>query len=150
MVCVNTHKGLFRYTRLPFGVASAPSIFQRLMETILQGIPKVIVYIDDILVSGHSEEKHRELLRRVLNRLQKVGIRLKLSKCSFMVDSVVYLGYKVDARGIHLVSDKEKAVQEVPEPKDILQLKSYIGLLTYYARFLPNLATSLVPLYKLL
>ena len=67
-----------------------------------------------------------------------------------MVDSVVYLGYKVDARGIHLVADKVKAVQEVPEPKDISQLKSYIGLLTYYARFLPNLATSLVPLYKLL
>ena len=74
LVCVKTHKGLFRYTRLPFGVASAPSIFQRLMETILQGIPKVIVYIDDILVSGHSEVEHRELMRRVLNRLQEVGI----------------------------------------------------------------------------
>ena len=117
LVCVNTHKGLFRYTRLPFGVASAPSIFQRLMETILQGIPKVIVYIDDILVSGHSEDEHRELLRRVLNRLQEVGIRLKLSKCSFMVDSVVYLGYKLDARGIHPVADKVKAVQEAPEPE---------------------------------
>ena len=79
-----------------------------------------------------------------------MGIRLKLIKCSFMVDSVEYLGYKLDARGIHPVADKVKAVQEAPEPKDISQLKSYIGLLTYYARFLPNLATILAPLYKLL
>ena len=110
----------------------------------------MIVYIDDILVSGHSEEEHRELLRRVLNRLEEVGIRLKLSKCSFMVDSVEYFGYKLDARGIHPAADKVKAVQGAPEPKDISQLKSYLGLLTYYARFLPNLAMILVPLYKLL
>ena len=62
----------------------------------------------------------------------------------------MYLGYKLDARGIHPAADKVKVVQEAPEPKDISQLKSYVGLLTYYARFLPNLATTLAPLYKLL
>ena len=77
-------KGLYKYKRLPFGMASAPAIFQRLMDTILQGIPGVICYIDDIMVTGATEEEHLKNLEQVLQRLQSYGFRLKLTKCRFM------------------------------------------------------------------
>ena len=149
-VVINTHKGLFKYNRLPFGVSSAPGIFQRVMESVLQGIPGVVVYIDDILVTGQTEAEHLASLKEVLARLSKAGLRLKKNKCEFMLPSVTYLGYKIDAEGLHPVEEKVKAVQEAPRPRNVTELKSYLGLLTYYGRFLPHLPSVLAPLYKLL
>ena len=74
----NTHKGLFRYTRMPYGISSAPGIFQRFIESVLQGIPNVTVYIDDILVTGLTEEEHLENLSEVLNRLEKAGLKVNI------------------------------------------------------------------------
>ena len=74
---VHNHKGLFQFTRLPFGVASAPSIFQRIMEGILQGIPGICVYLDDILVSGKDIQEHNRNLEAVFTRLEEAGFRLK-------------------------------------------------------------------------
>ena len=74
---INTHKGLFQYNRLPFGVSSAPAIFQRVMESLLQGIPNVCVYIDDILVAGKTYQEHINSLEKVLARLSEAGLRLK-------------------------------------------------------------------------
>ena len=79
-VTINTHQGLFRYTRLPFGIASAPAIFQRMMETILQGLTNVQCYIDDILVTGTSEQEHLHNLEEVLKCLSEYGIRVKRGK----------------------------------------------------------------------
>lgn len=100
-VTINTHQGLYQYTRLPFGIASAPAIFQRLMDTILQGVPGVVCYIDDILVTGKNEEDHLKNLKEVLARLEKHGLRLKKSKCTFLANSVEYLGHRIDQEGIH-------------------------------------------------
>ena len=72
---------LFKYTRLPFGVVSAPAVFQKTMETILQGMPRVICYLDDILVTGRTEAEHAKNLDEVLHQLQEHGVRLKLEKC---------------------------------------------------------------------
>ena len=147
---INTHKGLYRYTRLPFGVASAPGIFQKTMEQLLHGIPGVIVYIDDILISSQTEEDHLRTLEEVLKRLQRANLRAKKGKCSFLVPSVSYLGYKIDGEGLHPLPEKVKAIQDAPTPKNTAELKSYLGLLTYYSKFLPNLSTHLAPLYQLL
>ena len=87
-VVVNTHKGLFKYKRLPFGVSSAPGIFQRVMDTILKDIPHVIVYLDDILITGASQQEHLQILERVLSRLKEVGLRLNSRKCLFLQPSV--------------------------------------------------------------
>ena len=149
-VVINTHCGLYRFNRLPFGVASAPGIFQRVMESLLSGIPGVVVYIDDILVTGKTEGAHLAALEEVLKRLSNAGLRLKRTKCIFLAPSVDYLGYRVDAQGTHPMAEKVKAIQEAPRPTNVSELKSYIGLLTYYSRFLPNLSTTLAPLYKLL
>ena len=94
LVVVNTHKGLFRYTRLPFGIASAPEIFQRVMEGLLGGVKGVVVYLDDILVVGETEAEHVAALGEVLKRLEGAGLRLRRDKCTFMAASVTYLGYR--------------------------------------------------------
>jgi len=149
-VVINTHKGLFRYTHLPFGVSSAPGIFQRVMENVLQGISNVIIYLDDILLSSATESENLQLIDQVLNRLEKAGLRARKEKCQFFVPSVTYLGHKIDAEGLHPLLDKVQAIQEAPPPTNVQKLKAYLGLLTYYSRFLPNMSTVLSPLYQLL
>ena len=146
-VVINTHRGLFRYNRLPFGVSSAPGIFQRTMENLLQGIPGVVVYIDDVLVTGKSEEEHLAALEETLRRLKEAGLRLKKSKCVFMASSVIYLGYRIDAESLHPVPEKVQALKEAPMPCNVSELKSYLGLPTYYSKFLPNVSTVVAPLY---
>lgn len=127
IVTINTYKGLFSYQRLPFGVSSAPGIFQRTMETLLQGIPRVLVYLDDILITGASQEDHLANLKEVLTRLQEAGLRLHKDKCEFMLSAVKYLGHIIDAQGLHPASDKLKAVRNAPTPQNITELKAYLG-----------------------
>ena len=100
-VTISTQKGLFQYTRLPFGISSAPAIFQRTMERVLHGIPNTIAYMDDILVTGASDKEHLETLEKVLSKLEESGMRLKRSKCVFMVPSVEYLGHHISAEGLN-------------------------------------------------
>ena len=107
-VTINTQRGLFRYTRLPYGVASAPALFQRVMDTVLQGIPGTLCYIDDILVTAKDDEEHLRILAQVLQRLQKYGFRVKKAKCQFLQKSVEYLGHVVDAKGLHATAGNWK------------------------------------------
>ena len=128
---INTHKGLFLYNRLPFGVASAPGIFQRTMECLLQDVPHVCVYLDDILVTGPTDEAHLSTLNEVLSHLDKAGIRLKHSKFTFMLPSVEYLGHQISAADLQPTDSKVKALKEAPVPRNVSQLKSFLGLLNY-------------------
>ena len=147
---VNTHRRLYRYTRLPFGVASAPAIFQRTMETVLKGLPMVVAYLDDILVSGKTEQEHLTNLAQVLDRLGSAGMKLKKEKCAFCLPRVEYLGHIISEEGLCPSASKVKAIKEAPKPSSMSELKSFLGLVNYYAKFLPNSATVLAPLYKLL
>ena len=94
----HTHKGLYEYNRLPFGVSSAPAIFQRTMENLLQGLEHVAVYIDDILITGCTEEEHFKTLGEILTRLEWAEMRLKKLKCQFLLPSVEYLGHKISKK----------------------------------------------------
>ena len=134
-VTINTHKGLFEYKRLPFGVASAPSIFQRVMENLLQGIQGVCVYIDDILITGSSESEHLRNLAEVLSRLESAGMRLKKEKCAFLLPSVSYLGHVISAEGLKTAQSKVQAIVDAPEPQNVGELRSFLGMVTYYGKF---------------
>ena len=149
-VTISTHKGCFRYNRLPFGVASAPSIFQRTMDNLLQGIPGVCVYIDDILITGSSDEEHLEHLDEVLHRLAEAGMRLKKEKCAYLLPSVEYLGHTISAEGLSASDSKVLGILKASLPRDVTELRSFLGLVNYYGKFLPDLASTLAPLYALL
>ena len=150
LTTINTHRGLFQYNRLCFGVASAPGIFQQVMEGLLRGIPGVSIFLDDILVCGSTVKEHRERLREVLKRLNDAGLKLHFSKCSFEVDQVQYLGYTIDSTGLKPTQEKLDAILNAPEPKDLTQLRSYLGMLNFYRKFLVNAASVLEPLNRLL
>ena len=122
-VVINTHKGLFRFTWLPFGISSAPRIFQKTMETLLRGIPGVSVFIDDILISCETQAEHLESLEEVLMRLASVGLSVKRSKCKFLVPSIEFLGHLIDGMGIHPLPDKIQAIQPAPTPTNLTELK---------------------------
>ena len=117
------------------------------MENLLSDIPQVSVYLDDILVTGKDHVYHLYL---VLQRLESAGLTLKKSKCTFVVSSVEYLGHIIDAQGLHPSNSKVRAIRDAPSPTNITELKSFLGLLNYYHKFLPNLATILAPLHQLL
>ena len=150
LTTINTHKGLYQYRRLPFGVSAAPAIFQRTMECMLRGIPHVCVYLDDILITGGDDAEHNDNLSEVLDRLDKGGLRLNAGKCHFKQKSVSYLGFRIDADGLHPLEDKVQALVAAPAPQNVTELKSFLGLVQYYQKFLPNLANTLAPLHGLL
>jgi len=148
---INTHRGLYRYNRLIFGVASAPSLWQRAIEQVLQGIPNVHCILDDMLITGRDDSQHLETLERVLERLQKYGLRTNLEKCAFFQSSrIKFCGHEIDERGLHKTKDKIEAILSAPRPTNQSQLRSAQGLINYYSRFLENLSTVMRPLNRLL
>lgn len=152
LLTINTHKVLFRYRRLPFGITSAPALFQRAMDQILTGLPGVQCYLDDILCTGANDEEHLPNLDAMLQRLEEYRLRVRKDKCEFFKPSVEYLGHAIDAEGLHTAPSKITAIVDAPPPQNISQLRSFLGLLNYYGRFIPNLASlhELQPLHKLL
>lgn len=150
LLTIVTHKGLYRYQRLPFGITSAPALFQRAMDQILSGLPGVQCYLDDLLITGSDEKSHLQNLEATLQRLEDYGLRVRRDKSEFFKSSVEYLGHVIDSAGLHKAPSKVKAIVEAPSPNNVTQLRSFLGLLTYYARFVPNLANKLKPLHELL
>ncbi|XP_055351901.1 uncharacterized protein K02A2.6-like [Paramacrobiotus metropolitanus] len=100
---------------------NGPSIFQQIMERILQGCEGVAIYLDDIIVTGATDEEHLRNLERVLQRLEEHELRLKRSKCQFLQDSVEYLGFVVDSRGRHISRDRVKALLDMDRPANLLK-----------------------------
>ena len=98
---INTTRGLYQYQRLPYGGASAPAIWQRAMDQILQGIPGVFCYLDDIIVTGSTLKEHLERLATLLKRLEEYGLKANREKCKFLRSSVEYLGHVISAEGLH-------------------------------------------------
>jgi len=120
------------------------------MENLLQGIPHVVVRIGDILVTGKDDVDHLANLEMVLSRISTAGLKLRLEKCLFMRPKVTYCGYEITRDGIQPVAAKVDAIKNAPEPKDLSQLRAFLGMLNYYHRFLPDVAMVLEPLHQLL
>ena len=147
---ISTHKGLFEYNRLCYGIASAPGIFQRTMENLLQGIPNVVVRIDDILIGGKTPQDHLRSCSEVLSRLDEAGIRLRKDKCIFGAPEVTYLGHRINQQGIQPVQQKVEAIQDSPRPTNLKELQAFLGMLNYYSCYIPNVTDILAPLHELL
>ncbi|XP_062541354.1 uncharacterized protein K02A2.6-like [Armigeres subalbatus] len=147
---INTHIGLFQYLRLPFGVATAPSIFQSIMDQILGDIDGCVTYLDDALLGARTLDECRKLLDQVLERLSRFNVKINTEKCKFFVTSVDYLGHTISKDGIRPNQSKVDAIVNAPAPKNISELQSYLGLLNYYSKFIPNISSELRVLYRLL
>lgn len=123
---LSTHLGLFRPTRLQFGVSSAPAIFQRFMENLLKDIEGVTVFLDDIKVTGPNDEAHLKRLHEVLERLEKNNMRVNQSKCDFFQNEIDYCGYRIDKYGIHKSKKKIDALEKMSVPKNKQEVKAYV------------------------
>lgn len=139
-------RGLMQFKRLMFGINCAPEIFQRIMTEMLSGIEGVIVYIDDIVVSGKNQEEHDSRLQEVLLVLKQNNARLNQSKCVIGVQQLDILGFKVSSTGISPSEEKIIAIRNFRQPESKEEVRSFLGLVNFVAHFIPNLSTRSEPL----
>ena len=147
-----TRSGLYEYVVMPFGLSNAPSTFERCMELVLKGLQwkTLLVYLDDIIIFSQTFDEHLTHLDEVLNRLSGAGLKLKPSKCALFQSEVLYLGHIVTASGVKPNPDKVKAVADWPVPTNVGDVRSFLGLCSYYRKFIPGFATISRPLNRLL
>lgn len=146
-----TQNGLYEFTRMPFGLKTAPATFQRAMEVILAGLTFDIClcYLDDVIVFGRNLAEHNHRLETILTRFREHDMRVKLTKCVFASPQVTYLGHSISQQGVTPDPSKVAAVQQIPSPCSVKEVRSFLGLTGYYRRFIPNYATLSQPLTKL-
>ena len=122
---VNTTIGLFQYTRLPYGVSSAPAIYQRVMDHMLKSTPGVCVYLYYVLISGSTEQEHLDRLNRVLALMSERGFRGAKETCAFQQCEVSYLGHMIDMNGLHPLKNRMEDIVNAPAPTNTTELKSF-------------------------
>lgn len=144
-----THRGMYRYKRLMFGVSCAPEMFQKILEQLLAGCENCISFIDDIIVFGADEAEHDRCLNQVLDVLKRHNVLLNMRKCIFKVTELDFLGHHISSQGIRPAESKVEALKVFRTPKDSEELRSFLGLATYVGRFLPDLGTVSAPLRSL-
>ena len=147
---INTPFGLYRYKKMCFGVASSPAQFQRCMDSLISELPGVAAYLDDLIITGKTEDEHWENLKRLLAKLQEHGFRVNLQKCEFLQNSVEYLGHTIDKQGKRPSESAVTALANLPIPQEVKQLRAFLGKVAYYNRFISNMAEKAAPLYALL
>ena len=150
LTTITTPYGLYRYTVLPFGIATAPAMFQQTMDKMLAGLTQTFGYLDDIIVGGGTAEQHESNLKAVLNRLRHHQVILNEGKCIFGVKRIEYLGHILSAEGLSPTEEKVAAVKQAIPPTDTKTLRAFLGVINYYGKFMHNLAATLAPLYDLL
>ncbi|POS82770.1 hypothetical protein EPUL_005785, partial [Erysiphe pulchra] len=143
--------GLWQFTVMPFGLCNAPATFERLMDNVLRGLSWEIclVYLDDIIVLGKSFTHHLKNLEQVLRRLRAANLKLNPKKCNLFRKQVQYLGHVVSDKGVSVDPEKIRAITKWPVPRDKHEVRSFLGLCTYYRRFVKGFANVAKPLTKL-
>ena len=146
----STKEGQFCFNRLPFGLATAPATFQRLMHHMLEGIifKGAIVYLDDILVYGKDQREHDERLKEVFTRIKDTGLRINPEKCEIYKEKLIFLGHTISQSGIETNTEKIKSIVEAQRPKCSKQLRSFLGLTNYYRKFIKDYARIAAPLHQ--
>ena len=148
-------QGLFEFTVMPFGLTNAPGVFQRLMQRVLMGLNPgdgpdfVSAYIDDVLIFSRTLEDHMRHLKMVMMRVIETGLKLKPVKCQFFRQEVDYLGHKITPQGLRTSNKHVVAVQEFPTPTNLKEVRRFLGMASYYRRFIPLFAKVAQPLHAL-
>ena len=143
--------GLYEFTRMPFGLINAPATFQRMMSNLFRDemFESVVCYLDDVLVFSPTVESHIEHLKLVLGKLEGAGLKLNIKKCKFCIEQVVFLGYNISNKGISTIKEKTKAIVEWEKPTNLKELRSFLGVCSYYRRFIKGFAKIVSPLNEL-
>ena len=144
--------GFYEFTRMPFRLCNAPATFQRLMQNMLGelNLTYCIIYLDDVIVFGRTEEEHLEHLWIVLECFREFNLKLKPSKCSFFQTKIVYLTHHVSKEGIHPSDENVHAIMEFPLPETYTEVRVFCGLSGHYQCFIRNFACLAHALYDLL
>ena len=147
-----TSRGMYAFRKLPFGLANAPPTFQRFMDLLLSGLSMdvCLAYLDDLVLHSKTPEEHLERLEEVFRRLQDANLKLKPSKCSLMQTEISFLGYRVSGSGIATDPSKTELIDTWPVPENLRQLRGFMGLASYYRRFVRDFAKMATPLNRLL
>ena len=137
---------------MPFGASNAPATFQRLMENSMGylNLSLCVVYLDDIIVFGKTQEEHLQRLAAVFEKLRQAKLKLKPSKCNFFRTKISYLGHLVSKEGIHTDPSKIEAVKNWEKPENLNDIRSFLGFVGYYRKFIKNLSSIARPLNDLL
>lgn len=146
------NRGLFQFTRMPFGLHNAPATWQRLIDHVLgpELEPFVFVYLDDVIICTSSFDQHIEVLENVLRRLREAGLTLSPDKCNFCKSELKYLGYVVNSKGLLVDPQKVDAILRIPVPKSVSEVRRIMGMASWYRRFIPNFSSVIAPLSSLL
>ncbi|XP_055590190.1 uncharacterized protein K02A2.6-like [Uranotaenia lowii] len=150
LLVINTHKGLFRFNRLSPGIRTTPGQIQHLMDAMLSGLQHTCPYLDDIVIGGRNRKELKQKISLVLQRLQEYGFTVKIEKCRFFMSQIRYLGQLLDAEGIRPDPDKISAITNMLPPHDVPTLRSYLGAINYYGKFIREMRTLRQPLDDLL
>ena len=144
------HKGLFEFSVTPFGLSNAPAVFQELMSVVLLGCHEfAMAYLDDILIFSSTLEEHLNHLSIIFNKLREHNLRLKLKKCSFLKMETHYLGFIINEFGVEPDELKIDAIRSLPVPTCVREVISFIGMCSYYRRFIPNFSQIAEPIIAL-
>ncbi|XP_035912575.1 uncharacterized protein LOC118512363 [Anopheles stephensi] len=150
LLTINTHRGLYLYNRLPPGLKVASAAFQQIMDAMLAGLCYTSGYLDDVVVGGRTEEEHDENLNKVLQRIKEFGFTIKAEKCAFKTHQIEYLGHIIDRTGLRPNPKKIDAIVNLPAPSNVNEVRSFLGAINYYGKFVPNMRNLRYPLDNLL
>ena len=144
-----THRGLYRYKRLMFGVTSAPEKYQQIVRDVLRGCSGVANIADDLIIHGKGVEEHDRCLFAVLDRLSEVGLTVNGEKCEFRLSKLTFFGHELTSDGVNPSEEKLAAIRDARPPKDASEVRSFMGLVQYSAKFMPDVASIAKPIQEL-
>ena len=147
-----THMGQFEFTRVPFGLCNSPAVFMRFINLVFKDLirdGKIVVYMDDVMIATATIEEHIQILREVLSIMNENKLELQISKCEILKTNVSYLGYEVDQHGVSPSKRHVQALEDFPVPRSVVEVQRFIGLTSYFRKFIQSFSSIAHPLYEL-